>query len=274
MCGICGILSLSGQPVPDLARGLEVMSDLIAHRGPDDAGVWVHPHGHVGIAHRRLSIIDLERGHQPMGAAAGRWLTYNGEVYNYPELRAEIGGERFRTSSDTEVVLRAHDRWGVDALTRFRGMFAYGLWDEPADELVLARDRFGIKPLYYAVVDRVLYFASEAKALLPFLPAIEIDLEGFKDYLWFQLCLAGKTLFKGVRELLPGHMMRVRPGGPVVPERYWEIYYATSRSGSRRCWANQSISTCEATCQSRPTCQAALTRAPWHRWRPTAPETR
>ncbi len=94
-------------------------------------------------------------------------------------------------------------------------MFAYALWDEPLGELVLARDRFGIKPLYYAEVDDVLYFASEAKALLPFLPSIEIDLEGFKDYLWFQLCLAGKTLFKGIRELPPGHMMRVRRGGGV-----------------------------------------------------------
>jgi asparagine synthase (glutamine-hydrolysing) len=224
MCGISGILNLRGQPVPGLEARLEVMSDLIAHRGPDDAGLWVHPRGHVGFAHRRLSIIDLVHGKQPMGDEAGRWLTYNGEVYNYPELRAEIG-RGFTTTSDTEVVLRAHDRWGVDALSHLRGMFAYGLWDEPADELVLARDRFGIKPLYYAEVDGVLYFASEAKAILPFLPSIEIDLEAFKDYLWFQLCLAGKTLFKGVRELLPGHVLRLRPGGRVKPERYWEIYY-------------------------------------------------
>jgi asparagine synthase (glutamine-hydrolysing) len=225
MCGIAGILHLSGRRVPDLEGKLEVMNDLIAHRGPDDAGVWVHPHGHVGLAHRRLSIIDLEHGHQPLGDLAGRWLTYNGEVYNYPELRTEIGGDRFSTTCDTEVVLRAHDRWGVDALSHFRGMFAYGLWDEPEGELVLARDRFGIKPLYYAEVDGILYFASEAKAILPFLPSIEIDLEGFKDYLWFQLCLAGKTLFKGIRELLPGHVLRVRPGGFVTPKRYWEVYY-------------------------------------------------
>ncbi len=225
MCGIAGILNLSGRPVPDLERRLEVMNDLIAHRGPDDAGVWVHPHGHVGLAHRRLSIIDLEHGHQPMLDPAHRALTFNGEIYNYPELRREIGGDRFVTTSDTEVLIRAHDRWGIDALQRLRGMFAYGLWDEPADELVLARDRFGIKPLYYAEVDDVLYFASEAKALLPFLPSIEIDVEGFKDYLWFQLCLAGKTLFRGVRELLPGHVIRVRPGARVQPERYWEVYY-------------------------------------------------
>ena len=199
------------------------MNQLIAHRGPDDSGVWVHERGHVGLGHRRLSIIDLEHGHQPMSDRAGRWITYNGEVYNYPELRREIGG-RFETNCDTEVVLRAHDRWGVDSPQRLRGMFAHAIWDEPAQELVCARDRFGIKPFYYAVVDDVFYFASEAKALLPMLPAIETDLEGLKDYLAFQFCLAGKTLFKGVRELQPGHMLRIRRGA-AGPQRYWEVYY-------------------------------------------------
>ena len=200
------------------------MSDLIAHRGPDDAGVWVHERGHVGFGHRRLSIIDPSpAGHQPMRDDAGRWVTYNGEVYNYPELRLELGGT-FRTDCDTEVVLRAHDRWGAGSLDRLRGMFAYALWDEVEQELLCARDRFGIKPFYYAQVGDVLYFASEAKALLPFLPAIRTDLDGLKDYLAFQFCLAGKTLFEGVRELLPGHLLRVR-GGRVQAERYWEVYY-------------------------------------------------
>jgi asparagine synthase (glutamine-hydrolysing) len=200
------------------------MSDLIAHRGPDDVGVWAHERGHVGFGHRRLAIIDpTPAGHQPMGDEAGRWLTYNGEIYNYPELRTEIGGG-FRTDCDTEVVLRAHDRWGASSLDRLRGMFAYALWDEREQELLCARDRFGIKPFYYAQVGDVLYFASEAKALLPFLPAIRTDLEGLKDYLAFQFCLAGKTLFEGVRELLPGHRLRVRDGR-AVPERYWEVYY-------------------------------------------------
>jgi asparagine synthase (glutamine-hydrolysing) len=224
MCGICGAINLRGEPIPGLPARLEVMSDLIAHRGPDDAGVWVHERGHVGLGHRRLSIIDpTPAGHQPMTDDARRWITYNGEVYNYPELRLEIGGS-FRTGCDTEVVLRAHDRWGPDSLNRLRGMFAYAIWDEIEQELLCARDRFGIKPFYYAQVGDVLYFASEAKALLPFLPRIETDVEGLKDYLAFQFCLAGKTLFKGVRELLPGHRLRVR-NGTVVNERYWEIYY-------------------------------------------------
>jgi asparagine synthase (glutamine-hydrolysing) len=224
MCGICGAIDLDGNRIPDLERRLEVMNDLISHRGPDDDGIWTHPRGHVGFAHRRLSIIDLDHGHQPMADEANRWITYNGEVYNYPELRIEIGADRFRTHCDTEVVLRAHDRWGLGALDRLRGMFAYALWDEPAGELLAVRDRFGIKPFYYAVVDGILYFASEATALLPFLPSVETDLEGLKDYLAFQFCLAGKTLFKGVRELQPGHHLKVA-NGRVEVDRYWEVYY-------------------------------------------------
>ena len=113
MCGICGAIDLNGNPIPDLERRLEVMSELIEHRGPDDDGVWAHPRGHVGFAHRRLSIIDLDHGQQPLSDGANRCITYNGEVYNYPELRTEIGGEGFRTDCDTEVVLRAHERWGA-----------------------------------------------------------------------------------------------------------------------------------------------------------------
>jgi asparagine synthase (glutamine-hydrolysing) len=224
VCGICGAINLRGEPIPDLERRLGVMNDLIEHRGPDDDGLWMHERGHVGFGHRRLAIIDpTPAGHQPMRDDAGRWITYNGEVYNYPELRLELGG-RFRTGCDTEVVLRAHERWGAESLQRLRGMFAYALWDEVEQELLCARDRFGIKPFYYAQVGDVLYFASEAKALLPFLASIETDLDGLKDYLAFQFCLAGKTLFAGVRELLPGHRLRIR-NGAAEPERYWEVYY-------------------------------------------------
>jgi asparagine synthase (glutamine-hydrolysing) len=224
MCGICGAIDLRGNPIPDLERRLEVMSSLIAHRGPDDAGIWTHERGHVGLGHRRLSIIDLEHGHQPMGDERGRWITYNGEIYNYPELRSDLGADRFHTTCDTEVVLRAHHRWDTNGLERLRGMFAYALWDEPAQELVCARDRFGIKPFYYATVGDIVYFASEAKALLPFLPSIETDHDALKDYLAFQFCLAGKTLFKGVEELLPGHFLKLGRGA-AKPVRYWEVYF-------------------------------------------------
>jgi asparagine synthase (glutamine-hydrolysing) len=224
MCGIAGAISLNGQRIPNLGGRLAVMNDLIRHRGPDGDGIWLHANAHVGLAHTRLAIIDLTTGDQPMAAGNGSWIVYNGETYNYRELRTELGVDRFKTTSDTEVILRSYDTWGEGCLDHFRGMFAFALWDEQHSTLFCARDRFGIKPFYYAVVDGVFYFASEIKALLPFLPRIETDLEGFKDYLAFQFCLDGKTLFKGVRELLPGHALRVRNGG-VESWRYWEVYY-------------------------------------------------
>jgi asparagine synthase (glutamine-hydrolysing) len=224
MCGIAAVLSLSLGPVPHLRPAVRAMNGLLRHRGPDGEGTWYHARGMAGFAHRRLSIIDLTTGHQPMSDGAGNWITYNGEVYNYLELRAELGAEHFVTTSDTEVILRAYRRWGEDCLTHLRGMFAFALWDEGRQTLFCARDRFGIKPLYYTVVDGVLYLASEVKALLPFLPQVETDLEGFKDYLTFQFCLAGKTLFKGVSELLPGHLLLAR-NGAVETRRYWEVYY-------------------------------------------------
>ena len=155
---------------------------------------------------------------------SGNWITYNGEVYNYLELRRDIGARSFLTTSDTEVVLRAYRTWGPSCLTRFRGMFAFAIWDEAAGRLFCARDRFGVKPLYYAVVDGTFLCASEAKALLPFLPAIETDVEALKDYLAFQFCLDGKTLFRGIRELPPGHSLTVE-NGVVRTERYWEVEF-------------------------------------------------
>jgi len=224
MCGIAAILNLSLEPAPRLAPAVRTMNALLQHRGPDGEGTWHHPRGVVGFAHRRLSIIDLSTGQQPMTDGAGNWITYNGEIYNYLELRQELGREQFATTSDTEVILRAYRKWGDECVHHFRGMFAFALWDEARQSLVCARDRFGIKPLYYTVVDGVLYLASEVKALLPFVPQVETDLDGFKDYLTFQFCLAGKTLFKGVSELLPGHLLLVR-NGRVETRRYWEVYY-------------------------------------------------
>jgi asparagine synthase (glutamine-hydrolysing) len=225
MCGIAGVISLSGQPIEGLTHRLSVMRDLIRHRGPDGEGSFESDSKQVGLAHRRLSIIDLAQGAQPMRDDAGNWIVYNGEIYNYLELRQELGPERFHTSSDTEVILHAYRRWGRECLQKLRGMFAFALWDAASRTLFCARDRFGIKPFYYAQVGDHLLFASEVKALLPFLPAIETDVEGLKDYLAFQLCLAGKTLFQGVRELLPGHTLVIRDGR-VETSRYWEVYYS------------------------------------------------
>ncbi len=224
MCGLGGAVSLGGHPIPHLERTLATMNALLEHRGPDGQGTWAHQHGIAGFAHRRLAIIDLETGEQPMSDEGGNQLVHNGEIYNYLELRKVLGEGSFRTTSDTEVILHAYRRWGAEALERLRGMFAFALWDDERDELFVARDRFGIKPLYYTVVGGVLYFASEAKALLPFVPEIETDLDGFKDYLSFQFCLGGKTLFRGISELQPGHLLRVRAGN-VETHRYWEVYY-------------------------------------------------
>jgi asparagine synthase (glutamine-hydrolysing) len=227
MCGIAGVVSLASSPISpsgDLSQRLAVMSDLIRHRGPDGEGSYVSPQLEVGLAHRRLSIIDLEQGQQPMRDRGGNWIVYNGEIYNYLELREELGAGSFETKSDTEVILLAYRKWGTDCVHHLRGMFAFALWDSARRTLFCARDRFGIKPFYFSEVGDRFYFASEVKALLPFLPEVATDLEGLKDYLAFQLCLAGKTLFRGVRELLPGHRLLVQDG-QVRVERYWEVYY-------------------------------------------------
>src|SRR5262244_1692299 len=167
MCGIAGIVSLDGAPVD--AAGLERASAAIAHRGPDDTGAWLDADRCVGLAHRRLSIIDLSSaGHQPFASDDGAvQLVFNGEVYNFLELRAELEalGRRFRSRSDTEVVVQAYQVWGPACVRRLRGMFAFGLWDAPRRRLLLARDRLGIKPLYVYRDERRLVFASELKAV-------------------------------------------------------------------------------------------------------------
>lgn len=225
MCGIGGALSLSLAEIPNLSQRLAAMNHLLRHRGPDGEGTWRHEQGCVGFAHRRLKIIDLsETGAQPMTDRAGNWITYNGEIYNYLELREELGLDNFVSLSDTEVILLAYRKWGIDCVNHLRGMFAFALWDEADQTLFCARDRFGIKPFFYTVVDDTFYFASEVKALLPFVERIETDLHGFKDYLTFQFCLGAKTLFKGISELLPGHSLRVK-NGVVKAARYWEVYY-------------------------------------------------
>lgn len=225
MCGIAGAISLSGVRVARLPASLDVMSDLIRHRGPDGDGVWIHDGGGIGFAHRRLSIIDLsETAAQPMTDAGDNWIVYNGEIYNYRELREELGSENFRTRSDTEVILHAYRRWGRECVSRLRGMFAFALWDEANRSLFCARDRFGIKPFYYTRVDGVVYFASEAKALLPFLRHIATDPRALAEYLTFQYTLGEHTLFEGISQLLPGHHLEVK-GGELTVRRYWDVRY-------------------------------------------------
>jgi len=224
MCGIAGIHVLNKEAYPNLDRHLKMMNHIQKHRGPDDDGIYIHEKRHLGLAHRRLSIIDLKTGRQPMNDAAGNTICFNGEIYNYKELHRELSDYPFRTTSDTEVILAAYRRWGEDCVQHLRGMFAFAIWDDRKQVLYCARDRFGIKPFYYALVDEVFYFSSEAKTLLPFMNEIKTNLNALKDYLAFQLCLDGKTLFEGIQELLPGHRLSITQGRIYI-ERYWEVYY-------------------------------------------------
>jgi asparagine synthase (glutamine-hydrolysing) len=226
MCGISGILPFEPKRQETLQRRLQAMNSLQAHRGPDGEGVWVHEKGTVGFAHRRLKIIDLTpAASQPMHLDSALVITYNGEIYNYIELRKELGVEKFRSTSDTEVILRAYEKWGSRCVDHFRGMFAFAIWDEKNRRLFCARDRFGIKPFYFTRTKDGFFFASEIKALLPFVDEIKTDYNGLKDYLAFQFTLGSKTLFKDVEQLLPGHTLTIE-NGEMRTKEYWEVHYA------------------------------------------------
>jgi asparagine synthase (glutamine-hydrolysing) len=224
MCGIVGAASLNHDTIPRLDGVLGAMSQLISHRGPDGHGVWRARKNVCGLAHRRLAIIDLSpSGHQPMSAPNDTVITYNGEIYNYLELIDELrDGWSFKSRSDTETILAAYAKWGTRCLDHLRGMFAFAIWD--GDKLFAARDRFGIKPFYYAVVDGVFYFASEIKALLPVIPEIATDPSALAEYMSFQYTLGERSLFKHVQVLMPGHALTVS-NGQVKVFRYWDVHY-------------------------------------------------
>ncbi len=230
MCGIAGIFNLNGEPVsPVLLRS---MTDALAHRGPDGEGFFTD--SFVGLGHRRLSIIDLSSaGHQPMLTPDDRYaITYNGEVYNFQELRGELEslGHGFRSRTDTEVVLRAYVEWGTECVHRFNGMFALAIWDKTRQELFLARDRYGIKPLYYAFLGQTFLFASEQKAILTH-PALtrEIDLEALLEYFTFQNIFTDRTLLTGIRLFPPGSWTRLPLGAAastLTLQRYWDFHFS------------------------------------------------
>ena len=226
MCGISGKLNFKFERDKNLNRHLLAMNKIQAHRGPDGEGVWLHKNKYLGFGHRRLSIIDLETGNQPMSDSYGNTICYNGEIYNYKDIKNELKSSyTFKTTSDTETILAAYHKWGLDCVNHLRGMFAFALWDEKKKTLFCARDRFGIKPFYYIFNDKEFIFASEAKALLPFLRNIETDYDALKDYFVFQFCLGEKTLFKNVKQLLPAHYLVVKDGKLNI-KKYWEVNYA------------------------------------------------
>jgi asparagine synthase (glutamine-hydrolysing) len=226
MCGIFGFVTNQSRAIELLSGELDAGLARIRHRGPDGTGKWMASNGQVGFGHVRLSIIDLETGAQPMHSDDGRFtIIYNGEIYNYIELRKELGEESFRTHSDTEVVLRAFQRWGSGCVTRLRGMFAIAIWDAAEQKLFLARDRFGIKPLYWAKTSVGLYFASEVKALLPFLDRRQVNGAALSDYFTFQFCLGEKTLMESVSQMPAAHFATLSPGQQPKQIRYWEVHY-------------------------------------------------
>jgi asparagine synthase (glutamine-hydrolysing) len=227
MCGIFGVLSNGARERTAAANDLSIGMDRIRHRGPDGSGQWISENGQIALGHVRLSIIDIDSGAQPMMSEDGRYtIIYNGEIFNYIELRNELGIANFRTRSDTEVILKAFQRWKGSCLSRLRGMFAFAIWDSLEQKLFLARDRFGIKPLYWASTDSGFYFASEAKALLPFIGERRTNKSALSDYFTFQFCLGEKTLIDSVNQMPAAHCMVLNAEERFpVPNRYWEVQY-------------------------------------------------
>jgi asparagine synthase (glutamine-hydrolysing) len=230
MCGIAGLFDTKGsRPFP--AAVVRAMTDAIAHRGPDGEGFHLEPG--VALGHRRLAIIDLAGGAQPMHSANGDLVTvYNGEIYNFAELRAQLEakGARFVTRSDTEVLLHGWREWGEALLPRLRGMFAIALWDAREQTLVLARDPFGKKPLHYAALpDGTLAFGSEIKALLRVADiGRELDPSAIEDFLTYGYVPDPKTIYAAIRKLAPGHVLLARRGRPIAIRRYWSLLDAIS----------------------------------------------
>ncbi len=234
MCGVAGIFNLNGEPVNPAP--LKRMTDALAHRGPDGEGQYTD--GPCGMGHRRLAILDLTAaGHQPMMSDDGRFvISYNGEVYNFAELRVELEarGVQFRSRTDTEVVLKAWAVWGEQAVHRLNGMFAMGIWDRQERCLWLVRDRYGIKPLYYTSVGDLVIFGSETKAILAHgAYRANLDYAGLREYFTFQNFFTDHTLLKDVRLLPAGTMLRMRAGSSRIgaPVRYWDYQFGNGEQG-------------------------------------------
>lgn len=234
MCGLAGILKRNKESLDDAS--LHRMLATLLHRGPDGQGYFVDRY--LGLAHARLAIVDLsEAANQPMHACNDRYtMVYVGEVYNHAEIKKELLalGYDFQTHSDTEVVLKAYAEWKEDCFIRFNGMFACALWDKQEELLVLARDRYGIKPLYYTVNHGAVIFASEIKAILASgAYHSDLDVEGLFEYLTFQNFFTDKTLFKDIQLLEPGHFLKINASGIVAKKQYWDFDFSERLKISR-----------------------------------------
>ena len=224
MCGICGIFH--SEPDQRVNRdGLVAMNQQIVHRGPDDDGFFVE--NNVGLAMRRLSIIDIETGHQPLSNEDGSiWIVFNGEIYNHEDLRKDLQarGHRYRTRSDTETIVHLYEEYGGDCVQHLRGMFAFAIWDRPKRRLFIARDRLGIKPFYYRYDGGTLLFGSEIKAILAY-PGVkpEFNHGTLAEYFAFGYIAGAETMYSGIRKLLPGHILVLDEHGQLTTSQYWDL---------------------------------------------------
>lgn len=236
MCGIAGFINLKGVAEESIIR---LMTDSISHRGPDGFGHQLFDH--IAIGHRRLSIIDLASGGQPMSDNSQKiWITFNGELYNYLELQAELKkfGHEFKTSSDTEVIIYAYKQWGEDCLKKFRGMFSFAIVDLNKKKIVLARDHFGIKPLYIYQSDSYIAFGSELQQFKK-LPQFnkEIDINALDQYLWLQYIPAPLTIFKSIKKLKPAHYVTLSFDGKISSQiPYWDIDFSKKKIKTKQQW--------------------------------------
>jgi asparagine synthase (glutamine-hydrolysing) len=224
MCGICGIFRFDSSTRVQ-RDALEAMNQQLVHRGPDDAGMYLQ--GNVGLAMRRLSIIDVQSGHQPLSNEDGNiWIVYNGEIYNHEELRKDLErkGHRYRTRSDTETIVHLYEEYGHDCVNYLRGMFAFVIWDAQSQKLFAARDRLGIKPFYYLCDDNKFLFASEIKALLAY-PGVQAEFNAtvLPEYLSFGYLAEAETFFTGIVKLPPGHTLDIALDGRQQIRQYWDL---------------------------------------------------
>jgi asparagine synthase (glutamine-hydrolysing) len=250
MCGICGIYNLDGRPVERdlLAR----MNSTLIHRGPDDEGYYINKN--VGLGHRRLSIIDLNTGQQPIyNEDKSNVIVFNGEIYNFLELKSELEkeGHFFRTRTDTEVILHGYEQWGADCVSHLRGMFAFAIWDKRKKSVFLARDRLGKKPLYYYANGIKILFASELKAIIEdgTIPR-EINIEALSDYLSLGYVPAPKTIFKGIYKLLPGHTLLYKNGNLIL-RKYWDVNFQPKNDMSMDQFCEQIVETLKESVKMR-----------------------
>jgi asparagine synthase (glutamine-hydrolysing) len=223
MCGIAGVIKFEGDARVALET-IRQMCTVMAHRGPDDDGFYVS--GSVGLGMRRLSIVDLARGHQPISNEdETAWIVFNGEIYNHAELRGQLQarGHRYTTNSDTETIIHLYEEYGRDCVRHLRGMFAFAIWDTKKQQLFIARDRLGIKPLYYRLTPQSLAFGSEIKVVLAAGTQPKFNRHVLPEYLAFGYVSGSDTFYDGIAKLMPGHTMEVGLEGQVSIERYWDL---------------------------------------------------